>query len=77
MELLASLAPGSLSPAVAARIVAETSGNPLALVEVARELSPGQLAGSEAGSSRPSAPTGYAFPTATSSRWSQPGSPTA
>ena len=47
MELLASLAPGSLSLAVAARIVAETGGNPLALVEVARELSPGQLAGSE------------------------------
>ena len=47
MELLASLGPGSLSPAVAARIVAETGGNPLALAEVARELSPGQLAGSE------------------------------
>jgi hypothetical protein len=37
-----------LSLAVGARIVAETGGNPLALVEVARELSPGQLAGSEA-----------------------------
>ena len=47
MELLASLVPGRLSPAVAARIVAETGGNPLALVEVAKELSPGQLAGSE------------------------------
>ena len=46
LELLASLA-GPLSPAVAARIVAETGGNPLALAEVARELSPGQLAGSE------------------------------
>ena len=47
MELLASLAPGPLSPAVGARIVAETGGNPLALAEVARELSPAQLAGSE------------------------------
>src|SRR5208282_2535945 len=48
LELLASLAPGRLSPAVGARIAAETGGNPLALVEVARELSPGQLAGAEA-----------------------------
>jgi DNA-binding CsgD family transcriptional regulator len=47
MELLASLAPGRLSQAVGARIVAETGGNPLALVEVARELSPAQLAGAE------------------------------
>ena len=47
IDLLASLAPGRLSPAVGARIVAETGGNPLALVEVAKELSPGQLAGSE------------------------------
>ncbi len=47
MKLLASLAPGGLSPAAGARIVAGTGGNPLALVEVARELSPGQLAGSE------------------------------
>ncbi len=48
MELLASLVPGRLSPAVGARIVAETGGNPLALAEVARELSPAQLAGAEA-----------------------------
>ena len=48
LELLASLAPGRLSPAVGARIVAETGGNPLALAEVARELSPAQLAGAEA-----------------------------
>ena len=48
LELLASLAPGRLSPTVGARIVAETGGNPLALAEVARELSPGQLAGAEA-----------------------------
>ena len=47
MELLASLAPGPVSPAVGARIIAGTGGNPLALTEVARELSPGQLAGAE------------------------------
>ena len=47
LELLASLTPGPLSPAVGARIVAGTGGNPLALVEVARELSPAQLAGAE------------------------------
>ena len=47
MELLASLAPGRLSPAVGARIIAGTGGNPLALVEVAGELSPAQLAGAE------------------------------
>ncbi len=47
LELLASLVPGPLSPAVGARIVAETGGNPLALAEVALELSPGQLAGVE------------------------------
>ena len=47
LELLASLAPGRLSPAVGARIVAETGGNPLALVEVAKELSAAQLAGAE------------------------------
>ena len=47
MELLTSLAPGRLSPAVGARIVAETGGNPLALAEVTRELSAAQLAGAE------------------------------
>ena len=47
LELLASLAPGRLSPAVGARIVAETGGNPLALIEVAKELSAAQLAGAE------------------------------
>ncbi len=47
LELLSSLAPGRLSPAVGARIIAETGGNPLALAELARELSPGQLAGAE------------------------------
>ena len=47
VDLLASLTPGRLSLAVGARIVAGTGGNPLALVEVARELSPAQLAGAE------------------------------
>jgi len=47
LDLLSSLAPWRLSPAVGARIVAGTGGNPLALAELARELSPGQLAGSE------------------------------
>ena len=47
MDLLASLTPGPLNPAVGARIVTETGGNPLALAEVARELSSAQLAGAE------------------------------
>lgn len=47
LDLLASLVPGRLSPGVGARIVAGTGGNPLGLAEVARELSPAQLAGSE------------------------------
>ena len=46
MELLALLA-ARVSPGVGARIIAGTGGNPLALSEVARELSPAQLAGSE------------------------------
>ena len=45
--MLASLAPGRVSPVVGARIVTETGGNPLALAEVARELSAPQLAGAE------------------------------
>ena len=40
MDLLSSLAPARLSPAVGARIIAGTGGNPLALAELARELSP-------------------------------------
>jgi DNA-binding CsgD family transcriptional regulator len=47
LELLASLAPGRVSPTVAARIITGTGGNPLALAELARELSPAQLAGAE------------------------------
>src|ERR1700722_12089541 len=47
-ELLSSITSGRLNAAVGTRIVAETSGNPLALVELARELSPEQLAGSAA-----------------------------
>jgi DNA-binding CsgD family transcriptional regulator len=47
IELLSSLTPERPSPAIAARIAADTGGNPLALVELARELSPAQLAGSQ------------------------------
>ena len=44
--LVAMTAPGRVSPDVAARLVAEGGGNPLALVELAAELTPAQLAGS-------------------------------
>ena len=47
-ELLSSITSGKLNPAVRTRILAETDGNPLALVELAKELSPEQLAGSAA-----------------------------
>jgi DNA-binding CsgD family transcriptional regulator len=43
-QLLAAEIPGLDGP-VSQRIVAETQGNPLALIEAARELTPGQLAG--------------------------------
>jgi DNA-binding CsgD family transcriptional regulator len=43
--LLATAAPGRVDPRVRDRIVAETRGNPLALLELPRGLSPGQLAG--------------------------------
>jgi DNA-binding CsgD family transcriptional regulator/tetratricopeptide (TPR) repeat protein len=44
-ELLASAIPGPLDERVREQIVAETQGNPLALLEVPRGLSPAQLAG--------------------------------
>ena len=46
--LLASVATGRLSPEVESRLIAEGGGNPLALVELAAELTPAQLAGSAA-----------------------------
>jgi DNA-binding CsgD family transcriptional regulator len=47
VELLRASVDGELDGAVAQRLVAETRGNPLALTELARELTPEQLAGSE------------------------------
>jgi DNA-binding CsgD family transcriptional regulator len=47
-DLLSSIAAGRLSAQVGERLVAETGGNPLALVELASELSPEQLAGAAA-----------------------------
>ncbi|GAA2370103.1 hypothetical protein GCM10010170_071000 [Dactylosporangium salmoneum] len=44
-DLLAQAAPGRIAPPVAARMVAETRGNPLALIELTAELSADQLAG--------------------------------
>jgi DNA-binding CsgD family transcriptional regulator len=46
-ELLRATVRGELDRTVAQRIVAETKGNPLAVTELARELSPEQLAGFE------------------------------
>src|SRR4051812_14740553 len=43
--LLASAVPGPLDPRVRDRIIAETRGNPLALVEVPRGSTPAELAG--------------------------------
>ncbi|HMD56955.1 MAG TPA: LuxR C-terminal-related transcriptional regulator [Solirubrobacteraceae bacterium] len=45
LGLLASVAAGRLDDRVGERIVWETQGNPLALVELARELTPGELSG--------------------------------
>jgi DNA-binding CsgD family transcriptional regulator len=47
LQLLKARVGGELDAIVARRVVAETRGNPLALTELARELSPAQLAGSE------------------------------
>jgi DNA-binding CsgD family transcriptional regulator len=44
-ELLDSVLPGPLDERVAERIVVETRGNPLALLELPRDLTPTQLAG--------------------------------
>jgi DNA-binding CsgD family transcriptional regulator len=44
-ELLAATAGPRLRPAVAGRIVTETGGNPLALIEIGQQLEPGQLTG--------------------------------
>jgi DNA-binding CsgD family transcriptional regulator len=44
-RLLESVVPGVLDPDVRLRIVASTGGNPLALIEAARELSSDQLSG--------------------------------
>ena len=44
-KLLASVVPGRLDPRVRDRIIAETHGNPLALLELPHGLSPDQLAG--------------------------------
>jgi DNA-binding CsgD family transcriptional regulator len=46
-ELLKMSISGPIDVAVAQRIIAETGGNPLALIEAARELSPEQLSGLE------------------------------
>ncbi|MFE2870321.1 AAA family ATPase [Embleya sp. NPDC059259] len=43
--LLRAAVPGRLAPAMAARIVADTGGNPLALIEIAGTLAPEHLAG--------------------------------
>jgi DNA-binding CsgD family transcriptional regulator len=44
-ELLASVTPGALDARVRDRIVAETQGNPLALLELPRGMDPAELAG--------------------------------
>src|SRR5690242_11651836 len=46
-ELLAASADAQVDQQVSARIVAETAGNPLALVELAAELTAAQLSGAE------------------------------
>jgi DNA-binding CsgD family transcriptional regulator len=52
--LLAAAVPGHLDPRVSARIIAETGGNPLGLLELAREMTEAELAGGFAGPRQPS-----------------------
>ena len=47
MELLATAVDGPLADHIRARLLAEACGNPLALVEFGRELTPEQLAGAD------------------------------
>ncbi|MBG6239996.1 DNA-binding CsgD family transcriptional regulator [Mycetocola sp. CAN_C7] len=44
-SLLNAITPHNISPSIAARLVTETGGNPLALVELVKQLTPGQLEG--------------------------------
>jgi len=55
--LLTSAVAGPLDERVGDRIVAETRGNPLALLEVARGLAPEELAGGFSSSDAPAAPS--------------------
>ncbi len=52
--LLTAAVPGHLDPRVSARIIAETGGNPLGLLELAREMTEAELAGGFAGPRQPS-----------------------
>ncbi len=45
IDLLRSVTEATVSPHVASRLIASTGGNPLAVVELARELTPDQLSG--------------------------------
>jgi DNA-binding CsgD family transcriptional regulator len=51
--LLTAAVPGHLDPRVSARIIAETGGNPLGLLELAREMTEAELAGGFAGPRQP------------------------
>jgi len=52
--LLTAAVPGHLDQRVSARIIAETGGNPLGLLELAREMTEAELAGGFAGPRQPS-----------------------
>ncbi len=52
--LLTAAVPGHLDQRVSARIIAETGGNPLGLLELAREMTEAELAGGFAGQHQPS-----------------------